>query len=125
MAIFLQAELIAILSAISTCPRQSQVTIYTDSQSIISKYNKLTQLSSPNKLFSYSYWPIWHTLINLIRSFQITIQFYKVIAHSDNEFNNAVDLLARIHSSNTSASYLDFIHCNKYNSSYHLLYQNY
>ena len=36
-----KAKLISILSAISTCPRNSQIQIYTDSLFVILKYNKL------------------------------------------------------------------------------------
>ena len=62
-----KAELIAVLSAISTCPKMSTITIYTDSQSIISKFNKLIRSPpTPNKQYSYNYWPIWHTLLNFV-----------------------------------------------------------
>jgi ribonuclease HI len=113
-----KAELIAILSAISTCPRNCKVEIYTDSQSIISKYNKITtQPPKPNKAYSYNYWPIWHTLLNLIKSYSLSVNFYKVTAHSDNTFNNLADSLAK----NTSFNYyLDFKHNNLYNPSYFL-----
>ena len=47
-----KAELFAILSAISTLPRNSTVDIYTDSQSIISKFTNLFKAptSLPNTL---------------------------------------------------------------------------
>ena len=113
-----KAELLAILSAISTCPRNSKVDIYTDSQSIISKYNKITtQLTKPNKAYSYNYWPIWHTLLNLIKSYSLIINFHKVTAHSDNTFNNLADSLAK---NANSIYYLKFKHNNLYNPSYFL-----
>ena len=54
-----KAELIAILSAICTCPRNSTIHIYTDSQSIISKYKALLHAKyNPSKIYLYNYWPI-------------------------------------------------------------------
>ena len=38
-----KAELVAILSAISTAPRNCKINIYTNSQSVINKYQKLIQ----------------------------------------------------------------------------------
>jgi len=115
-----KAELMAILSAISTCPRCSHITIYTDSQSIISKYNKLKN-SPPtsNKQHSYNYWPIWHTLLNLIQTYQLSVNLHKVTAHSNNTFNNIADELAK----NQNHLYsLNFHHDNIYNPSYYLQY---
>jgi len=91
-----KAELIAILSVISTCPRFSKVTIFTDSQSIISKYNKLLKIPpTPNKQYSYNYWPIWHTLLNLIKTYKIEVNLQKVVTHSNNIFNDMADKLAK------------------------------
>src|SRR5947199_7763424 len=74
-----KAELVSILSAISTCPHNSQIQIYTDSLSIILKYNKLLKkLLISSKILSLKYWPIWVTLLNYIKSFNLTINFYKV-----------------------------------------------
>src|SRR5260364_237510 len=78
-----KAKLVAILSAICTCPRNSTIYIYTDSQSIISKYKSLTYSKQNfNKIYSYNYWPIWHTLLNLIQTYSYTITLHKVSAHS-------------------------------------------
>ena len=93
-----KAELVSILSAISTCPCNSQIQIYTDSLSIILKYNKL--LKKPlisSKILSLKYWPIWVTLLNYIKSFNLTINFYKVQAHNDNIYNDNADYLAKHH----------------------------
>src|SRR6266487_4216584 len=106
------------LLAVSTCPCNSQIQIYTDSLSIILKYNKLIKkplISS--KILSLKYWPIWVTLLNYIKSFNLTINFHKVQAYSDNIYNNNADYLAKHH---LFSSFLEFNHTNIYNS-YHIL----
>ena len=91
-----KAELTAILLAICTCSQNSIIYIYTDSQSIISKYKALLNAKyNTSKIYSYNYWPIWHTLLYLIQLYSNTITLYKVLAHSDNEFNNFADQLAK------------------------------
>jgi len=100
-----KAELMAILSAICICPRNSNIQIYTDSLSVISKFNKITNnMILQHKQCSYNYWPIWHTIINLIRSYKYTVTLHKVPAHENNIFNNEADKLASNHN---STNYLD------------------
>ena len=54
-----KTELLAILSAISTAPRNCKIDIYTDSQSVIYKYQKLIQTTiNPSHSYSYNCWPI-------------------------------------------------------------------
>jgi len=114
-----KAELFSILSAISTTPRNSTINIYTDSQSIISKFNQLTQLPlNSNKLFKFNFWPLWHTLLNIIKSYKLNIIFHKVQAHSDNTLNNLADSLAKQYTNELS---LHFNYTNIYNP-YHLLF---
>ena len=112
-------ELISILSAIATVPRNSIIQIFTDSQSVISKYTKLIHLNpnSPKK-FKFTAWPIWHTLLNVIKSFNIQLTLHKVQAHSDNPFNNRADQLANQH---ISASFLNFNYTNSH-IPFHTLY---
>ena len=118
-----KAKLLAILSAICTYPRNSNITIYTDSQSVISKFNKLTpQPPGPNKQYSYNYWPIWHILLNLVRSYKLTIKLQKIIVHSNNTFNNLADSLAKNWNYITN---LEFLHNNIYNLSDYLQYTTY
>jgi len=108
-----KAELLSILSAISTAPCNSVIDIFTDSQSVISKFNNL-QLNSthPNKLFKFNSWPIWHTLLNIIKSFKLHITLHKVQAHSDNHLNEQADSLAKQH---PLSPLLSFNHTNIYN----------
>jgi ribonuclease HI len=108
-----KAELLAILSAISTVPRNSIVDIFTDSQSVISKYNKLLTTSRhSSKYFKFNSWPAWHTLLNAIQAFNIQLSFHKVQAHTDDSYNNLADRLARNH---TLQHKLLFNHANLHN----------
>jgi len=113
-----KAELFSIIAAISTAPRNSVINIFTDSQSVISKFNNL-QLNPthPNKLFKFNSWPIWHTLLNIIKSYKLQITFHKVQAHSDNYLNEQADSLAKQH---PSSPLLSFNYTNLYNP-YHII----
>src|ERR1043165_5984955 len=100
----------AILFAICTCPRNSNIQIHTDSQSIITKFSKITSNSIPtHKQYFYSYWPIWHSLLNLIQSYQYTVTFHKVPTYSNNTFNNKANKLATNYN---FTAYLDLIYNN-------------
>jgi ribonuclease HI len=110
-----KAELTAILSAIITAPRGCTVHIHTDSQSVISKYNSISKSLLPLQYHNTLYFSIWNTLINFINSYQLNIIFHKVIAHSNNELNNAADQLARNH---LNLPFLSFNSNNIYNSSF-------
>ena len=51
-----KAELIAVLSAISTAPKNCNIQIFTDSQSVISKFNKTQQYTrNYNTKTKYNY----------------------------------------------------------------------
>jgi ribonuclease HI len=117
-----KAELVAILSAITTAPRNSNIKIYTDSQSVISKYDNI--INSPISLqqTKITYSDIWNTLINIIQSYNLNIEFYKVQAHQNDEFNNRADQLARDH---YNLPYLTFIPKNIYNNNYTCFTDNY
>ena len=113
-----KAELVSILSAIATTPRNSTINIYTDSQSIISKYDELISPTfNPNKLFKFNAWPLWHTFLNIMKSYQLQVIFHKVQAHTDNTFNNLADSLAKQH---IISPYLNFNYTNIHNP-YHIL----
>src|SRR6266487_5480656 len=111
------------LLAVSTCPCNSQIQIYTDSLSIILKYNKLIKkplISS--KILSLKYWPIWVTLLNYIKSFNLTIELHKIQAHSDNIYNDNADYLAKHH---LLLPFLELNHTNTYNPYYILQFKNF
>ena len=117
-----KVELMAILSAITTVSCNSQVLIFTDSQLIISKYQtQITLNHASTKQFKFNYWPIWQTLLNIVKSLNIQLNFTKVQAHSDNSFNNIADSLAKNHY--TSLSTLQLNYNNTYNQ-YHILQWN-
>src|ERR1051325_11771167 len=108
-----KSELTAILSALVTTPRNCTVNIYTDSQSVISKYQNLLNSSTSLSYTHTPYFSLWNTLINFINSYKIQIIFYKVTAHQDNTYNNLADQLAHNH---CNLSYFSFISYNIYNS---------
>ena len=113
-----KAELIAVLSAISTLPHNSKVDIFTDSQSIITKYKKLLHTPTEStKYFKLNYWPIWHSILNATKAFNIQLTFHKVPAHADNQFNNMADLLAKKHQQPDTHT-LQFSHTNIYNPNF-------
>ena len=118
-----KAELLAILSAISTAPRNCKINIFTDSQSVISKYQKLTQKPiNPSHILSFNNWPIWHILLNLIKSFNFTLNLYKVQAHRNNTLNNKADSLAQNHE---LLQHLILNHSNIYNPYYYIKWQDF
>ena len=110
-----KAEILAILSAIITAPRHCSVYIFTDSQSVITKYHNICQSASTLSHTHTSYFSIWQTLINFIKSYEIQLTFHKIIAYQDDPFNNLVDQLARNHQ---ILSYLIFLTNNSYNLNY-------
>ena len=119
-----KAELVAILSAIITAPRNCSIQIFTDFQSVISKYNNLTNnkpISQSLNILNTPYGSIWNTLLNFIKSYNLNITFYKVTAHQDNEFNNKADQLAH---SYQIAPYLLFNFNNIYNTQFTLSIDN-
>ena len=117
-----KAELLAILSAICTAPRNCNIEIFTDSQSVISKYHNLLQhTTNPNPSHT-AYWSIWNTLLNLIKSYNLKITFHKVKAHQNNELNNKADQLAHNH---PNAPHLIFNFYNIYNPLYTLTSNGY
>jgi ribonuclease HI len=110
-----KAEILAILSAIITAPRHCSVHIFTDSQSVISKYHNICQSTSTLSHTHTPYFSIWQTLINFIKSYEIQLTFHKVTAHQDDPFNNLADQLARNHQ---ILPYLTFLTNNPYNLNY-------
>ena len=114
---FFKAELIAILFAICTAPRNCNIQVFTDSQSVISKYNNLINTILPSKSSNIPYWTIWNTLLNFAKLYNLNIKFHKVIAYQNDEFNNKADQLAHSHQ---IAPYLIFNPHNIYNPSIYL-----
>src|ERR1043165_5694502 len=110
-----KSELTAILLALITAPRNCTVNIYTNSQSVISKYQNLSNFSTTLSYTHTPYFSLWNIFINFIN-------FYKVTAHQDNIYNNLADRLAHNH---YNLSYLSFMPYNIYNSAYTLVLENF
>jgi ribonuclease HI len=117
-----KAEILAILSAIITAPRNCSVHIFTDSQSVISKYYSICSSASKLSHTHTPYFSIWQTLINFINSYNIQLTFHKVTAHQDDPFNNLADQLARNHQ---ILPFLTFSTNNPYNSAYTPFYDQF
>src|SRR5260364_238665 len=117
-----KAELLAILAAISTAPRNCTIQIYTDSQSVSSKFKSLINIIPLPNFLNIPYWSIWNTLLNLIKSCNLNITLHKVNAHEDDNFNNKADQLARNHH---IAPYLIYNSNNIYNPQYISTSDNY
>ena len=117
-----KAELLAILSAICTAPRNCNIEIFTDSQSVISKYYSLTQYTAISSSLNTPYWSIWNTFLNFIQSYNLNITFHKVKAHQNDELNNKADQLAHNH---TNSPFLILNPYNLYNPLYTITSNNY
>src|SRR5215208_2264367 len=93
------AELVAVLSALYVAPTYAAVNIFTDSQNVISSFDKMDYFYtfSPtfNPIFKISFYPIWFFVVKLIREKFISIELHKVKAHSNDHYNNVVDALAK------------------------------
>jgi ribonuclease HI len=118
-----RSELLSILSATCTAPINCIIDIFTDSLSTISKFNSLSQLQfNSSKLFKTNYWPIWSTLLNIIKTRNLKVQLHKVKAHNNDLLNDEADRLAKNHQHLPN---LSIIHNNEYNTSHTLQWQNY
>src|SRR6185436_15951485 len=112
---FFKAKILAIFLAIITASRNCSVHIFTNSQSVISKYLSICSSASKLSHTHTSYFSIWQTLINFINSYNIQLTFYKVTAHQDDPFNNLADQLAHNYQ---ILPFLTFLTNNSYNPVY-------
>ena len=93
-----KAESLAILTALLTVPESREVKIFTDSQSCIDNFHKL---SSPHpkftkkKLLKIRNWTIWTKITEASQSKRLTVKLIKVKAHNGDYFNDQADLLAK------------------------------
>ena len=93
-----KAESLAILTALLTVPESREVKIFTDSQSCIDNFHKL---SSPHpkftkkKLLKIRNWTIWTKITEASQSKKPTIKLIKVKAHNRDYFNDQADLLVK------------------------------
>lgn len=92
-----KAEAMAILCAINTLPRNSITKFYTDSANCIDTFNKYlhsSNISSRRKL-KINNFLIWKLIFELIDKFHLIVSLHKVNAHSNDEYNDQADALAK------------------------------
>jgi ribonuclease HI len=102
----IRSELSAIILAIITVPKNSNVTIYTDS---LNSIKHIQQLEKNNFIITErSYFKqdknnkLWKIYVDIIKKNNINVDLVKVPAHSDNIYNNEVDSLCKqIYGQNT------------------------
>ena len=93
-----RAEATAVATALLTVPPDNNVTIFTDSQTSIDTYNRL---SKPNpkqthkKWLKEKNWSIWSIIIDTVKKRNINLLFKKVKAHTGDLNNDKADLLAK------------------------------
>jgi len=87
----LKAELMAVLIALIVLPKNSNITIYTDSQTIIDHVISKQILSARNFFKISKFGNIFEIISHVIKKMELTVKFTKVIAHSGNTFNEDID----------------------------------
>ncbi|GBB94051.1 hypothetical protein RclHR1_22800001 [Rhizophagus clarus] len=94
-----RAESMAILLVLIVSPDNCNITIHTDSQSVISKFNNFLesdQRLTPRSIFNISSSTlIWTYIYNYYLTKHLKVQLNKVQAHSTNYRNNVIDHLVR------------------------------
>ena len=90
-----KAELMAIMTALLTCPQNCLVSIYTDSQSSIQLLENKTQYLNTRKKFKIKNFSIISSIQHIIDTLSLKITLHKIKAHSGNGFNDLADNLAK------------------------------
>jgi ribonuclease HI len=93
-----RAELAAVVAALLVAPPNSNITIYTDSASVIScfKTHDSTLQHLPRNIMKSPNYILWLILYDIIKINNLTVDFIKVKAHSGDVNNEAADTLAKI-----------------------------
>ncbi|EXX61834.1 hypothetical protein RirG_167440 [Rhizophagus irregularis DAOM 197198w] len=93
-----KAEIMAILTALITCPPKCNVTIHTDSQAAIDAFHKSKNLHSisPRRFNKINNNILWSTIHQIINTLSLNVKFIKVKAHSGDPFNDIADALAKV-----------------------------
>ena len=92
-----KAEIIAILTAIITCPAHATINIYTDSQCCVDHFDQLKHTSSTALRYKNSLYPnylYWEMIFELISTLSLHVSLFKIKGHSNNHFNDIADNLA-------------------------------
>jgi ribonuclease HI len=91
-----RAELLAIMTALYTCPKECTVSIYTDSLTTINRYKQLTNpLTTNRQKLKIPNHTIWSTILKLIDEAALHTTFVKIKGHSNNIHNDTADRLAK------------------------------
>jgi ribonuclease HI len=91
-----KSETIAILTAIISVPNDSTLNIYTDSQNCINNWKTFSDpLVSRRKQLNKNNHNLWTLLKDLTKTKNLTINFIKVKAHSNDTFNDIADDLVK------------------------------
>src|SRR6266540_3412933 len=92
-----KAEIIAILTALITCPAHAIVNIYTDSQCCVDYFDRLKHTSSNALRYKKSLYPNylhWDIILEIILTLSLHVSLFKIQGHSNNHFNDIADNLA-------------------------------
>jgi ribonuclease HI len=87
-------ELLAVITAISTVPKDSIINIYTDSQNVIDIATSQYQNKVIGKKFKQPNFILWKNFFELKKTLNLNINFHKVKAHTSDKWNNVADTLA-------------------------------
>ena len=93
-----KAESMTIFTALLMVPEMERVKIYTDSQTCIDTFHKI---SSPHpkftkkRLLKIKNWSIWTKIIELVQNKKLTVNLIKVKVHNGDFFNERADSLAK------------------------------
>ncbi|PKY31494.1 hypothetical protein RhiirB3_449119 [Rhizophagus irregularis] len=93
-----KAEIMAIHTALITCPPKCNVTIHTDSQAAIDAFHKSKNLHSisPRRFNKINNNILWSTIHQIINTLSLNVKFIKVKVHSGDLFNDIADALAKV-----------------------------
>jgi len=89
-----RTELMAILTALITCPKNSSVSVYTDSQSAIQILNTFISLTTQSK-FKVKNYSIISSIQHITKILSLKVSYHKIKAHSGNHYNEMADNLAK------------------------------
>src|SRR5437868_9384723 len=92
-----KAELLAVLLALLVAPNNCSVNLYSDCESIIKHFDYINNGGFINirNIFKQPHHNLWLTILQEIQKKNLTVVWHKVVSHSNDLQNNAVDRLAR------------------------------
>ena len=94
-----RAELLAVINGLSCLRQPCEITVYSDSAYVVNAFNQNWIQDWQNKGWrtngkkAVQNVDLWKQLLEVIKPHKVS--FVKVLGHSDNEYNNRCDKLAR------------------------------